>query len=172
MNDYNYSFLECSPLLCTIFMYVYISIHMYVYKPICIFTYIYGSSTGKESTCNPGDSVLFLGWEDPLQKDMATHSSILARRIAMDRGATVHGNKDSGLTEWLSTAYYFTYYVFYKISINNILIMNEYWKMTIHFLDSIIKNYAAGWSSGCLRSSHQDLYDLIRLNINEHPCSC
>ena len=36
-----------------------------------------------------------LGWEDPLEKDMATHSSILASRIlAMDRGAwwaTVHG---------------------------------------------------------------------------------
>ena len=28
-----------------------------------------------------------LGWEDPLQKDTATHSSILAWRIAMDRGA-------------------------------------------------------------------------------------
>ena len=34
-----------------------------------------------------------LGWEDPLQEDMATHSSILAWRIPMDRGArqaTVH----------------------------------------------------------------------------------
>ena len=25
--------------------------------------------------------VRFLGWEDPLEKEMATHSSILARRI-------------------------------------------------------------------------------------------
>ena len=35
-----------------------------------------------------------LGWEDPLEKDMATLSSILAWRIPMDRGAwqgTVHG---------------------------------------------------------------------------------
>ena len=35
-----------------------------------------------------------LGWEDPLGEDMATHSSILAWRIPMDRGAwwaTVHG---------------------------------------------------------------------------------
>jgi len=35
-----------------------------------------------------------LGWEDPLQEGMATHSSILAWRIPMDRGvwrATVHG---------------------------------------------------------------------------------
>ena len=35
-----------------------------------------------------------LGWEDPLEEGMATHSSILAWRIALDRGAwraTVHG---------------------------------------------------------------------------------
>ena len=35
-----------------------------------------------------------LGWEDPLEKGMATHSSILAWRNLMDRGAwwaTVHG---------------------------------------------------------------------------------
>ena len=35
-----------------------------------------------------------LSWEDPLQKGMATHSSILSWRIPMDRGAwraTVHG---------------------------------------------------------------------------------
>ena len=28
-----------------------------------------------------------LGWEDPWEKEMATHSSILAWRIPMDRGA-------------------------------------------------------------------------------------
>ena len=35
-----------------------------------------------------------LGWEDPLEKERATHSSVLAWRIPMDRGtwqATVHG---------------------------------------------------------------------------------
>ena len=35
-----------------------------------------------------------LGWEDTLEEGMATHSSILAWRIPMDRGAwraTVHG---------------------------------------------------------------------------------
>ena len=35
-----------------------------------------------------------LGWEDPLEEGMATHSSILVWRIPMDRGAwraTVHG---------------------------------------------------------------------------------
>ena len=28
-----------------------------------------------------------LGWEDPLEESMATHSSILAWRLPMDRGA-------------------------------------------------------------------------------------
>ena len=28
-----------------------------------------------------------LGWEDPLEEGIATHSSILARRIPLDRGA-------------------------------------------------------------------------------------
>ena len=28
-----------------------------------------------------------LGWEDPLEEGMATHSSILAWRIPLDRGA-------------------------------------------------------------------------------------
>ena len=36
---------------------------------------------GKESACNAGDVVLSLGWEDPLEKEMATYSSTLAWRI-------------------------------------------------------------------------------------------
>ena len=35
-----------------------------------------------------------LGWEDPLEEGMGTHSSVLTWRIPMDRGAwwaTVHG---------------------------------------------------------------------------------
>ena len=38
-------------------------------------------SAGKESTCNAGDLVWSLGWEDPLEKGKATYSSILAWRI-------------------------------------------------------------------------------------------
>ena len=54
---------------------------------------IFGSD-GKESTCSAGDLGLILVWEDPLEKGMATHSSILAWRIPTDKGAwqaTVHG---------------------------------------------------------------------------------
>ena len=49
---------------------------------------------GKETACNMGNLGLTLGWKDPLEEDMATHASILAWRIPMDREAwcvTVHG---------------------------------------------------------------------------------
>ena len=45
------------------------------------------SSVGKECACNAGNLVPSLGWEDPLEKGMATHFSLLAWRIPMDRGA-------------------------------------------------------------------------------------
>ena len=48
-----------------------------------------GGSDDKESASNAED----LGWEDPQEEDMTTHSSILVWRIPMDRGAwwaTVH----------------------------------------------------------------------------------
>ena len=45
-----------------------------------------GGSDGKESTCNVGNWVLSLDWEDSLEKGMATHSSICLEN-SMDRGA-------------------------------------------------------------------------------------
>ena len=50
--------------------------------------YILGGSKSKESTCNEGDLGLTPGWEYPLEEGMATHSSILAWRIPMDREAS------------------------------------------------------------------------------------
>ena len=40
-----------------------------------------GGSDGKASACNVGDQVQSLGWEDALEKEMATHSSTLAWKI-------------------------------------------------------------------------------------------
>ena len=54
-----------------------------------------GDSDGKESPCSAGDLGSFPGsGRYPGGKDMATHSSVFAWRIPMDRGAwraTVHG---------------------------------------------------------------------------------
>ena len=40
-----------------------------------------GGSDSKASACNVGDQVRFLGQEDPLEKEMAIHSSTLAWKI-------------------------------------------------------------------------------------------
>ena len=40
-----------------------------------------GDAEGKKSACNVGDPGLILGWDDPLEKGMATHFSTLAWRI-------------------------------------------------------------------------------------------
>ena len=69
-------------------------------------------SDGKESDCNVETRVQSLGWEDPLEKGMATHSNILAwripwteepggrqsmgsQRIQQDRATSTHS-----LTQW------------------------------------------------------------------------
>ena len=40
-----------------------------------------GGSEGKAFACNAGDPGSIPGWEDPLEKRMAAHSSILAWKI-------------------------------------------------------------------------------------------
>ena len=58
-----------------------------------------GAQTVKNSPAMQETWVQSLGWEDPLEEGMATHSSILAWRIPMDRGAwraTIHDVTKSG----------------------------------------------------------------------------
>ena len=57
-----------------------------------------GSSAGKESAYDAGDWVQSLGWEDPLEKGMATHSSSLAWRIPWTEESG--GLQSAGLPEW------------------------------------------------------------------------
>ena len=70
------------------------------------YTYYYWGFPGAQSVKNlppvQETQVPSLGWEDPLEEGMATHSSILAWRIPMARGAwwaTVHGVAKSDTTE-------------------------------------------------------------------------
>ena len=50
------------------------------------------SSDGKESSCKVETRVQSLGWEDPLEKEMATHSSIpvLSLRLYLQVGSITH----------------------------------------------------------------------------------
>ena len=61
-----------------------------------------GGSDGKESTCNVKTQVRSLGLEDPLEKGVATHSSILAWEIHGQRslvGYSSRGHKESDKIE-------------------------------------------------------------------------
>ena len=65
-----------------------------------------GGSDGKESACNEGDLGLIPGLGRSPAEGHGNHSSILAWRIPMDRGAwqaTVHGIAELDTTERLST---------------------------------------------------------------------
>ena len=60
-----------------------------------------GGSDGKESACNAA-WVRSLGWEDPLEKGMASHSSILAWEIPWTEepgGYSPWGHKELDTTE-------------------------------------------------------------------------
>ena len=67
-----------------------------------------GSSDGEESTCNARDQIRSLGQEDPLEKGMATHSTLLAWRIPWTEEPG--GFKESDTTEQLTHAHEHTYF--------------------------------------------------------------
>ena len=58
-----------------------------------------GGSDGKESACGVGDQVQSLGWEDPLEKEMATHSSILAWKFPRAEEPDLAGYSPCGCKE-------------------------------------------------------------------------
>ena len=69
--------------------YTYLILISYVMSSGCV-----SGSFGKDSACSVGDLGSVPGWEDPLEEGMTIHSSILAWRIPLDRGAwqaAVHG---------------------------------------------------------------------------------
>ena len=88
----------------TLFMYTGLSIRgryeKLFFMYIILYIFIWASQVAlvlKNPPANAGgirDAVQSLGRESPLEKGMATHSSILTWKIPMDRGAwraTVHG---------------------------------------------------------------------------------
>ena len=61
-----------------------------------------GDSDNKESACKARDLGSISGWEDPLEKEMTTHSTILAWRIPWTAEPGVHEVTESDMTEQLS----------------------------------------------------------------------
>ena len=64
-----------------------------------------GGSVVKNLPANAGDTGSIPGWEDPLEKEMATHSSILTCRIPWTEepgGLQSMGPQESDMTERLN----------------------------------------------------------------------
>ena len=83
-----------------------------------------------------------LSWKDPLEKGMATHSSILAWRIPLDRGAwraTVHGITKSQTQ--LSDFHSLTYALLWGKSQYDIYIINEDQTQKNDFLSIKMENF-------------------------------
>ena len=71
-------------------------------RAICVLLCLALAQTVKRLPTTWETWVQSLGWEDPLEEGMATHSSVLAWRIPIDRRAwqaTVHGVTESDMTE-------------------------------------------------------------------------
>ena len=82
--------------------------HLPLFFFFCISHHIWGfpgGSDGKASACNVEDLGSIPGQEDPLEKKMATHSSILAWKIPWTKEpGGLHSPwvcKESDMTEWL-----------------------------------------------------------------------
>ena len=87
MGSQFYKYLILSYYLSTIYLSIYL-FHLSLSRASLVLQLVKNPPAMQETW------VQSLGWEDPLQEVMATHSSILAWSIPMDRGAwwaIVHG---------------------------------------------------------------------------------
>ena len=75
----------------------------------------YNSPWGHKSACSAGDMGLIPGSGRSLEKEMATHSNILAWRIPWTEepcGLQSMGSQESDITEWLSFHYVGCIYIY------------------------------------------------------------
>ena len=79
MHAYVHAYIYARACLCT-------CVYVYTCMCMCACVYVYmdcpRASDGKESASNTGDQGSFPGWDNPLEKKMASHCSILAWSIS------------------------------------------------------------------------------------------
>ena len=146
------------------------------------------SSVGKESVCNAGNQVESRGREDPLEKEMATHSSILAWRIPRTEepsGLQFMGSQKVG-HNWVTIT--FTYYVWCSLSfllhsiefletrVWNLMGLNvRMWKhssdvfctpMLVHLALCIFGFYICGLIQLQIRNSPKTSREFQKVNMN------
>ena len=105
-----------------------------------------GGSVVKNPPAVQETQVQSLGWEDPLEKEMATHSSILTWKNPMDRGtwwatATDHRvAKELDTTQWLNNNIVDLFLIFRESSIlfSMVIVINSLKPCCFHFYWGIV----------------------------------
>ena len=94
--------------------------------PSWIYEHFPGASDGKESTCKAGDQVWYLGWEYPLEEEMATHSSILAWRIPWteEPGRLLCMGLQRAGHDWMTNTFTFHFHALWNLCIATFAWMN------------------------------------------------
>ena len=86
-----------------------------------------GGSDHKESAYNLGDPSLILGKEDPLENEMATHSSILAWKIPRTEkfGRPQFIGSQRVRHHWVTNDFYFLLFTSWSLSHHNPFLLKE-----------------------------------------------
>ena len=103
-------------------------------------------SDGKESTCNAATKVWSLGWEDPLENGMATHSRILA----IGRKVSSRGHKESDRIQQLMLFFFFFYLTsihLEQLGVTKTAKFPKTWNYKVKFLSDLEGFKEKCWSS-------------------------
>ena len=117
--------------------------HEYIHT-LLFSLFAYGSSDSKAFICcNAGDSSSISGWENPLVKVMATHSSILAWRIPWTEevsGYSPWGCKELDMTKHINS-FTFTHFKFLYLIILYIYTFGTFYILCILYISCIFILY-------------------------------
>ena len=124
------------------------------------------SSVGKKSACSEGDLGSVPGLEDPLEEEMATHSSILAWKISWTEEAGGLRSTGSQRVEhdWVTNTYLLTYlskYSWSSSSWSDVVSIIAAFNLTTHYANMFYKSWGALRSVWATSQSKDSLKDSI-----------
>ena len=115
-------------------------------------------SAGKESAYNAGDLGSTPGWEDPLEKEMATHSRTLAWKIPWTEEWNRLKSMESQRVGY-DCATNFHFHFSYQIMVHHFEVpykVQMMYKYELILLPRMKRSHFIAMSQGCLWSSRED----------------
>ena len=116
-----------------------------------------GSSASEESACNAGDPGRFLGQEDSLEKEMATHSSILTWKTPCTEEPG--GLQSMGSQSWLSNWAWSIYIINWNLLCLLCVVKDD------NFCVIVIMSLSLGFSSSLLCQSVQFSHSVMSNSV-------